>query len=214
MVVQAVIEVSSDEYYSCDLTRKLPVRVTIVTINGETGLGLIESEVGGTEALESYVHLLETSSSTVSVEVTYKSSDVYWTRVVHRMGGESIYETILTTDCMTKLPIVIEKGFQRHVILAPTRDALRQLLHELRSRFTRVAVKRVSSVADSPFRRVLTPKQREAFDLAHKSGYYQLQKRPKLSDLCEVLGIKRVAMQERLRRAESRIMDWFSEEHM
>ena len=108
----------------------------------------------------------------------------------------------------------IENGVQRHVILAPTRDALSQLLKELRSRFTKVSVKRISSTADSPFSRVLTQKQHEAFLLAHRSGYYRLQKRPKLSDLSKTLGIKRVAMQERLRRAEARIMDWFNEEHM
>lgn len=211
MMVQTTIQVSSEDYYSCVLTARIPVRVAIVTINGDTGFGIVEPLAEGETAVRRYVEELRNSQSTVEVEVTHKSPEAYWTRVVHRLETESIYETILASGCMTRLPIVIEGGIQYHSILSPSRETLSELVHNLKARFDHVKFKRMKVIPTSPFQSLLTKKQDQAFRLAFETGYYEMPRKSNLVDLSKELGIKRVAMQERMRRAELRIMTRYAE---
>ncbi|MFW9886777.1 MAG: helix-turn-helix domain-containing protein [Candidatus Thorarchaeota archaeon] len=206
MVLQCTIEVGAEDYYSCDLTREIPVRVTLVTINGDTGFGITESSIGDEKAIKDYIKGLESSPSIKEVSILHRSQDAYWTRVVHRLSKASIHETILDSGCMTRLPIVVEHGLQYHTILAPSQDTLRELIRLLRKRFPHVRIKQLRSQPTSSFRIALTKKQKEAFLLAFQSGYYELPRKSRIDQMCKKLGIKRVAMQERLRRAENRII--------
>jgi predicted DNA binding protein len=209
MVVQSTILVSSDNYYTCDLTRQIPVRVSIVTVNGDTGFGIVESLTGEERPIKDYVRRLRASESTIEVDVTYTSTEVYWTRVVHRLTQESIHETILSGGCMTRLPIVIEAGLQQHVVLAPTRVHLANLLKQLRARFSDVRIQRVQTTPIGMPHVSLTKKQKEAVLLAFHSGYYEIPRRTTIAELCKDLNIKRVALQERLRRVERQVMQEF-----
>jgi predicted DNA binding protein len=211
MVLQCTIEIGAEDYYSCDLTRKIPVRVTLVTINGDTGFGITESPTGDECAIKDYVEGLESSPSIKEVNILYESQDAYWTRVVHKLSKPSIHETILDSGCMTRLPIVVEHGLQYHTILAPSQDTLSELIRLLRKRFPHVRIKRLRSQPTSSFRVVLTEKQQEAFLLAFQSGYYEMPRKSRIDQMCKKLGIRRVAMQERLRRAEKRIISEFAE---
>ena len=211
MVLQCTIEIGAEDYYSCDLTRKIRVRVTLVTIHGDTGFGITESPTGDEEAIKDYIEGLESSPSIKEVNILYKSQDAYWTRVVHRLSKPSIHETILDSGCMTRLPIVVEHGLQYHTILAPSQDTLSELIRSLRKRFPHVRIKRLRSQPTSSFRVILTEKQQEAFLLAFQSGYYEMPRKSRIDQMCKKLGIRRVAMQERLRRAEKRIISEFAE---
>jgi predicted DNA binding protein len=212
-MIQATVQISSEGYYSCDLTRNIPVRVTLVTINGPVGFGIIESLDGSIKPLKQYIRNMKRSKNVLSIETTFKSDEAYWTRAVHELGGQSIYETVLQSGCMTRLPIIIESGIQSHVILAPSRKVFSELLKVLRSRFEIVKIRRLKSTATTTSQSTLTQKQLEAFKLAIQSGYYEIPRRSHLQTLANELGIKRVAMQERIRRAERAIVTEFAEEH-
>ena len=213
-MIQAAVQISSEGYYSCDLTRIIPVRVTIVTINGPVGFGIIESLNGNEKALKQYIRKMKKSRNVISIETTYKSQEAYWTRAVHEVGGQSIYETVLQSGCMTQLPIIIEGGVQNHIILAPSRSSFSDLLKILRSRFEVVKIRRLRSTVTSTSQSTLTQKQVDALRLAIHSGYYEIPRKIYIETLAEKLGIKRVAMQERLRRAEKAIITEFAEEHV
>ena len=211
MVLQCTIEVGAEDYYSCDLTRKIPVRVRLVTINGDTGFGITESSKGDEEAIQDYIKGLEASPSIKEVNILHRSQEAYWTRVVHQLGRSSIHETILDSGCMTRLPIVVEHGLQYHTVLAPSQDTLSELIRSLRTRFPHVRIRRLKSQPTASFGVALTEKQQEAFLLAFQSGYYEMPRKSRIDQMCKKLGIKRVAMQERLRRAERRIISEFAE---
>ncbi len=210
MAINCIIEVSSEHYYSCKLTRLIPVRVSIVTINGDTGFGIVESLSDDEDSIRRYIAELEQSDSIRSVKVTHRTSQAYWTQVVHKVEGPSIYETILQSGCMTYLPIVVEKGIQTHTVLAPSRDVLSEMLHLLRGRFSHVRIKRIRPTPSGLLGVNLTLKQKEAIELAIESGYYRIPRSCTMEDLGNQLGIKRVAMQERLRRAEQRIIAFYA----
>jgi predicted DNA binding protein len=213
-MIQVSVQISSEGYYSCDLTKSIPVRVTIVTINGPIGFGIIESLDGTEKPLKQYIRKMKRSKNVLSIKTTFKSKVAYWTRALHEVGGQSIYETVLQSGCMTRLPIIIESGTQNHVILAPSRKVFSNLLRILRARFDVVKIRRLRSTATSTSQSILTSKQAEAMKHAIQSGYYEMPRRSRLRDLAKDLGIKRVAMQERLRRAEKSIMTEFAEEYL
>ncbi|MHA1575796.1 MAG: helix-turn-helix domain-containing protein [Candidatus Thorarchaeota archaeon] len=212
MVLSCILQITSEHYYSCELTRKIPVRVSIITINGDSGFGIVEPLDGNEQSVKRYVAELEKSSSTKEVEVTYRSPEGYWTRVVHELNDPSIYDTILQSGCMSNLPIKVENGIQSHTVLYPSQEKLRNLMHLLKSRFTNVSIKNIRSTPVALSRVSLTKKQAEAFRLVFDSGYYSIPRQSHLSELCEKLGIKRVALQERLRRAELQIMSAYAKD--
>jgi len=210
-VIQAKVLISTEEYYTCDITRTIPVRVIITTINGPVGFGIIESLAGGEESLKQYVSAMKASPSVLEIEITYQSPTVYWTRVAIQPDTPSIYETILESSCMTRLPVIIQNGVQEHTILAPSREAFRDMLDSLKARFSKVQLRHIRSFASGLPKHNLTVKQMEAMIMAFSSGYYDIPRRITVTEMSERLGIKRVAMQERLRRAERTIMTDFVE---
>ena len=187
------------------------MRVSITTINGPVGFGIIEALAGGEESLKQYVSAMKASPSVVEIEITYQSPTVYWTRVAIQPSTPSIYEAVLESSCMTRLPVIIQRGVQEHTILAPSKGAFRNLLNSLKARFSQVRLKHVRSFASGLPKHNLTVKQMEATSMAFRSGYYDIPRKTTVTEMSERLGIRRVAMQERLRRAERTIMTDFVE---
>ena len=215
-LIQTNLQISSKDYYLCELTEKIPVKVTIVTIRLPEGYGLIEALEGGEKTIQSYVDSIKESDSVLEFEVTYSSPTIYFTRSVHNLDYPSIYETILESGSMSLLPITIIRGVQFHTVYSPSRIALKALLATLKSRFSTVKIISLSSTPFESQQKLLTPKQLEAFQLAYEKGYYEIPRRSKitLKSLSQDLGIKRVAMQERLRRAEQRIFSDFARRNL
>lgn len=212
-MIEAILQITSENYYSCELTQNIPVRINLVSINGPEGFGIIES-LDGTEApLRKYLKFMKQSSSVLEIEITHKSNLQYWTRAVHSIDGPSIHETVLENGCMTRLPIVISKGAQYHTILAPSQQEFSQLFDSLKERFTSVRIERVRRYPTGIVAPLLTVKQTEAVRLAYVRGYYEIPRKCEIQEIAEEAGIKRVAMQERLRRAERSIMKEFVQEH-
>lgn len=207
-MIRSKIAISSEDYYSCELTKKIPVRVSILAINGAEGLGFYEAIDSRNESLEEYVKQMKKSMQVVNMKITHKSSTRYWTRVTHKLDFPSIHETILESGSMTILPIVIEDGIQYHNILSPTPDAFRRLLKQLKERFSNINLKALSSKPTDTLQELLTDKQYEAIVLAFQKGYYEIPRKCTLEGLAPILGIKRVALQERIRRAEQRIVEY------
>ncbi|MHA3963244.1 MAG: helix-turn-helix domain-containing protein [Candidatus Thorarchaeota archaeon SMTZ1-45] len=213
-MIEAKLEITAEGYYSCDLTRRIPVRIILVSINGPLGFGIIQSLTGSNNPISDYIVELKKSPSIIEVRVTHKSVNQFWTEVTHKLSTKSMHETILESHCMSRLPIIIEGGTQIHHLLAPNQDAFRLAFDNLRSRFSKV---RVLSVYRSPKGTLgsgLTDKQLEAVKVAILNGYYEIPRKSEIKELSKILKIKRVAMQERLRRAERIIMQQFAEEHL
>ncbi|MGY5864417.1 MAG: helix-turn-helix domain-containing protein [Candidatus Thorarchaeota archaeon] len=213
-MIEARIEVVAEGYYSCDLTRKIPVRVDLISINGPLGFGIIQSLTGDEKPLIKYVKALESSTSISEVRITHKSPVVYWSEVVHRLKAQSIHETILNSGCMSRLPIVIQEGKQVHQLLAPDQAAFRIAFDNLRANFKKVQLLSVHRSPSGTPSSGLTTKQLEAIEKAFKMGYYAIPRKCEIKEIAKQLGIKRVAAQERIRRAERTIMNQFANEYL
>ena len=60
-VIQAKILINTEDYYTCDITRTVPVRVSITTINGPDGFGIIEALADAEESLKQYMSAMKAS---------------------------------------------------------------------------------------------------------------------------------------------------------
>lgn len=208
-MIEAIIKISSENYYSCELTRSIPVRVSLITINGPEGFGIIESLDGTEKPIKKYVRFMKKSSSISQFEITHKSDQQYWTRAVHNINGESIHDTVLENGCMTRLPIIITGGCQFHTILAPSQQAFSLMFRNLKERFTTVNLERIRRYPSGMTSPILTRKQSDAVSIAFSKGYFEIPRKCEVQNIAKELGIKRVAMQERLRRAERAIITEF-----
>ena len=204
-MIEARIDIRAENYYSCEITRTLPVRISLVAINGPVGFGIIEALDGKEVTLKEYVKKMRASSSILDFKITHQEASLYWTRAEHEMMKKSIHETILESGSMNRLPIIIEKGIQRHVILAPSQEAFRKTIDALKKRFDEVRIRKVTNMPGATISTGLTEKQSTAFKLAYEAGYYDIPRRITIENLSERMDIKRVALQERLRRVERKI---------
>ena len=114
---------------------------------------------------------------------------------------------------MTLLPIIIEKGLQSHTVLSPSKKDLRTLLNKLKQRFSIVQLKELSTTPLNAPTSLLSGKQAEALKIAYSSGYYEIPRLKNLTDIATNTGIARVTFQERLRRAENRIIQKYIAEN-
>ena len=208
-MLRSKIAISTKHYYSCELSKKLPIRTTVLAVNGPEGLGFTEALDKKEATLKEYIKLLKTSDQIIDVRVTHRTPTMYWNKVKHKLDYPSIHDSILESGSMTILPIIIENGVQYHNILSPTADSFRKLLLYLQERFTDVNIRALSSKPIETLQDFLTDKQYETLMLAHRKGYYEIPRKCTLEELGEELGIKRVAIQERIRRAEKRIVDYY-----
>ncbi|MFW9814976.1 MAG: helix-turn-helix domain-containing protein, partial [Candidatus Thorarchaeota archaeon] len=160
-----------------------------------------------------YVKALKESDSISEVRITHKTPKAYWSEVVHKMRSKSIHETILESGCMSRLPIIIEEGKQIHQLLAPDQTAFRFAFDNLRNNFKKVTLLRVRQSPSGTQSSGLTVKQMTAVEHAIRAGYYEIPRKCDIESIADKLGIKRVAVQERLRRAERTIMDQFADEY-
>ncbi|NPD88770.1 MAG: hypothetical protein HGN29_08590 [Asgard group archaeon] len=208
-MIRSKIAISSKNYYSCEITEKIPLKISILAINGPEGLGTIEALDRKEETLKEYVSQMKQSEQIVNIEITHRTPHIYWNKVKHRLDYPSIHETILESGSMTILPIVIENGVQYHNILSPSSTNFRNLLSKLKKRYTDINIRALSSKPTETVQDLLTDKQFETLMLAYKRGYYEIPHRCTIADIADELGIKRVACQERIRRAEQRIIDYY-----
>jgi len=209
-MIEAIFQIASENYYSCEITRAIPVRVSLIAINGPEGFGIIESLDGTETPLKQYVKFMKRSKSIREFEISHRSETEYWTRAIHHMRNKSIHETVLESGCMTRLPIIIADGKQTHTILAPSQEEFSRLYDNLRRRFTSVVLEGIRRHPRGMSTRLLTRKQEEAFRIAYMKGYYEIPRQCEIEQLADGVGIRRVAFQERLRRAERTIMGEFA----
>ncbi|MFX0085216.1 MAG: helix-turn-helix domain-containing protein [Candidatus Hodarchaeota archaeon] len=204
-MIQTKLDISPKDYPTCKITRKTDVKVTIVAIQYPEGYGYVEALNGSEKTIRDYVNASKTLKDVEEYEVLFSSPSIYWTRSIFSQDFPSIYKTILEVGSMPLLPLIIARGVQHYTILSPSSNLLKKLLKTLKERFTSIEIISLSSIPQKLHKSLLSPKQSEAFNLAYNEGYYNIPRKIKIEDMAYKLGIKRTAMQERLRRAEKQI---------
>ncbi len=112
----------------------------------------------------------------------------------------------------TKPVFVNEQGFEYWEVASYDRDVLSHFLKSIEAQkyeccemlqFKKVKLDNIYFPAISPS---LTDKQKEAFGIAVKEGYYDIPKRTDLTKLSKIMKISIATYQEHLKRAEAKMM--------
>jgi predicted DNA binding protein len=124
----------------------------------------------------------------------------------HRtINQSSSYESVLKNDVVYSSAIKVEDGLEIHDIIAMDPKNMQKTLRELES-IGETKILRLGDYKPKMSKYCLTKKQKRALAIALDNGYYGWPKNVNLDELAAMEKISRRSLQERLRRAESKII--------
>lgn len=111
--------------------------------------------------------------------------------------------TLANSECFLSDATATEVGVLEWRILAPTREAVKSLVGELRDRGLAIEL---AALRAAKGRGSLTDRQDQVLSLAYKLGYFEFPKKIKLSDLAKKLRVAKSTLSEILRTGEEKIL--------
>ncbi len=122
-------------------------------------------------------------------------------------GGGGFVRPLVDIGIVPRTPFEVRDGWVEWSIEA-TRDDNRELIHRLKAD---KLPHRLVSTRNSRSR-LLTPRQREVFEVATREGYWDVPRRINLTELAQVLGVAKSTLSSQLQRVESSVFHAFTEE--
>ena len=156
------------------------------------------------EELDSYLSYIQTIPSIKKIKV-FQQRDNYAIAYIQFLSKTSSYDSVLRTNSIPFGNIVQEKELEIHQVLTEDPKQTTNLLNELGS-LGEVKVLRILDLNESGMEDNLTFHQRNAILAALNNEYYVWPRKISLDEIAKRLGIKRRTFQERLRKAESKII--------
>jgi len=117
----------------------------------------------------------------------------------------SSYDKVVQSNILYSNPITVQRGYEIHDVIATDPDRMKKMLEEL-SEIGELKILKVGDykAEDSPVK--LTAKQKEALNIALSQNYYSWPRKVNLAELALSSNISMRAFQERLRRAEAKML--------
>ena len=122
-------------------------------------------------------------------------------------GGGGFLRPMVDLGIVPRTPFEVRDGWVEWSMVA-SREKARSLL----ARFKEESIphRLLSTRADQS--RLLTPRQREVFELATREGYWDVPRRINLTEMAVLLGIAKSTLSSQLQRIESAVVHAFKEE--
>ncbi len=132
---------------------------------------------------------------------------------------EPFYTQLFAAELYHPSPVVVQRGFERWHVASWNRKLLEQLLASLerwKDKFPELTLHALekTNLRDIYFPKIfpeLPEKQRDAFALALKRGYYHWPRSADLQKLASERGVALSTFQEHLRKAEARLLPFFAD---
>jgi predicted DNA binding protein len=139
--------------------------------------------------------------------------------VMEIVEEEQFYETLFDPELYLPEPVIIKDGHETWRVAAWDREKLSNLMHELEQWPKRLLDLDIKAIAkenlhDVYFPRILPklpPRQKKAYEIAVKNGYYTFPRLMTLERLAVVMGVSAQTYHEHLRKAEAKLLPFFSE---
>jgi len=143
------------------------------------------------QGMVSEAKILSNNGSTALIEVSWRAP-------------KTSYDAVLGSGCSIASSCYAKDGYETYSLFAKTPNQIKKLLDEM-SQIGQTKVFSLKNEQKNSGSYGLTPKQRQAIVSAISMGYYEWPKKANLEELAAKLGIKRRALQENLRKAESKV---------
>ena len=173
-------------------------------------------KVSGKEvAIKEYYNYLKKHKEVIRVE-RYKN--LIFTLVKHK-GIKATYETIYEPSLIYPTPAFIDnQGYEVWEIACWDRKPLEDLIKITSDAKTTIQFKVMSftkrTLHDVYLLKLLpklSPKQKEAIELAYKRGYYKYPKKTDLTQLAKIMKLGKSTFQEHLKKAEGKLIPYLIE---
>ena len=115
------------------------------------------------------------------------------------------YDAVLNSGCTIGSSCYSKDGYEAYSLFAESPDNIKKLLSEM-EQIGEVKLFSLKNDLPDVDKFGLTAKQKQAVAAAISMGYYEWPKKVNLEELAARIGMKRRALQENLRKAESKIM--------
>ncbi len=127
----------------------------------------------------------------------------------------SYHSVVISPDLFLVRPIVLEKGWEHWTIASWSKKKLIDFFSRTKKSKIKTVIELESmrqehiQIFTPPSLRELTTRQREAFLLAMRSGYYKFPRKANLHDLARLFGTNVSSFRENLRKAEQKLLTHF-----
>ncbi len=131
---------------------------------------------------------------------------------------EHFYELLFAAELYHPSPVVIKGGYEEWHVSSFNRSILEKIVKEIEQWKNKFPEFKLRSIAKTKINEIYFPKirpqlpeqQRKAFDVALKLGYYTWPRKADLGKLARELNVSIATFHEHLRKAEAKLMSFFS----
>lgn len=132
---------------------------------------------------------------------------------------EKFYELLYDPELYLPRPVVIKDGYEYWSVCAWDRQKLSDLIDEMEKWKKKLLDLKIQKIQREDLKEVYFPKilpeiperQKLAFEIAVKNGYYKFPRKSDLAHLAKVMGVTTQTFHEHLRKAEEKLLPFFSE---
>ena len=122
-------------------------------------------------------------------------------------GGGGFLRPLVDLGVVPRTPFEVRDGWVEWTVEG-TRETMRALINRFRS--DEIPHRLLSTRSTGA--RLLTPRQREVFEVASREGYWDVPRRINLTELASLLNVAKSTLSNQLQRIESAVFHAFTEE--
>lgn len=171
-------------------------------------------ETDSPSELDEYLKFVKNDAATKKLHVLEKERN-HALILLRFKGANSTYDAVLSNKVTQTSPVVAKTGYETYNLVAEDPKHIEKMLGEL-SCIGDVKVMRLGDF--DPKRDLLAPsitrKQADALKVALINNYYSWPRGATLQELANVSKVSRRSLQERLRRAESKLLPFVLKDYL
>lgn len=216
MSLVAEIELTGDHVPLVELAVAFP-SLTFTIEDGHTndsGPSVLFLGVRGDDFAELEVTLRDADTVESVATITERDGERLY-QIIYRADDEfdldldrmALRETMVDSIRVTETGLLVRARFSNRDELIAVRETV--VDHDMSFRLVRLTETDRERDRDGLDR--LTESQREALLTAHEMGYFEVPRRASLQDVAETLGVTAPSLSERLRRAQSRLVEQYAD---
>ncbi|MEM2137803.1 MAG: helix-turn-helix domain-containing protein [Candidatus Anstonellaceae archaeon] len=164
--------------------------------------------------LEEYLKYVKNDKKTIKLHVLDKGKN-HALILLRFRGAHSTYDAVLSNGVTATTPVVAKAGYEIYHLIAHDPNNIEKMMREL-SCIGDVKVMKMGAFDPKSISKMpkITDKQKDALEVALINNYYSWPRGATLEKLAEVADLSRRSMQERLRRAEAKLIPYALKEFL
>lgn len=208
-----------------ETTEKIDSKVTVFSARPYKNLLECVAKVQSPE-IKNYLEILKKHPQVKSLKPIFTKGDTSVVLFVVNADG-TLHKAVFDSKCILAEPTLTADGLDFVTIIAPSQKNINQLFENFDESYDAKILKKrsikeedlknLNSFVTSGFFKFksiseqLTPRQKEVFELACKSGYYSIPRKITLTELAKELKISESAVSKHLRLVEQRVLPTLKE---